>query len=94
MRVYVSGPMTGLPGLNFPAFEAAATALRAKGYEVVSPHEDDKPGLEWHEYLRADLALLVTCDAIASLPGWEQSKGARLEHHVADELGLLRLDRG
>jgi hypothetical protein len=30
----------------------------------------------------------VTCDAIQLLPGWENSRGATLEHHIAVALGL------
>lgn len=29
-RIYLSGPMTGLPGLNFPAFAAMTASLRAR----------------------------------------------------------------
>lgn len=43
MRVYIAGPMTGIPQYNFPAFDAAADLLRAMGYEVVSPAELDDP---------------------------------------------------
>lgn len=43
MRVYVAGPMTGLPQFNYPAFIAAAEELRRKGYDVVSPAELDDP---------------------------------------------------
>ena len=43
MRVYVAGPMTYIPQFNFPAFDEAADALRAGGYEVVSPAELDDP---------------------------------------------------
>ncbi|WP_457825134.1 DUF4406 domain-containing protein, partial [Staphylococcus aureus] len=34
-RIYVAGPMSGLPELNFPAFHAAAAELRAQGFDVV-----------------------------------------------------------
>lgn len=38
---YLAGPMRGHAEYNFPAFAAAATGLRAAGWEVVSPAEHD-----------------------------------------------------
>jgi len=43
VKVYLAGPMSGCPGFNYPAFDAAAAHLRAQGYEVVSPAELDGP---------------------------------------------------
>ncbi len=88
MKLYLSGPMTGLPDLNFPAFEEAAGALRAKGHEVFSPHEIEGPTRPWAEYLRIDLRAVLDAEAVAYLPGWARSKGAKLEIHVATELGM------
>jgi len=89
-RVYLAGPMTGLPELNFPAFRAEAERLRATGWDVVSPVEINH-GLEhegWNACMRRDVAALVTCDAIRLLDGWPKSRGARIELQLAKDLGL------
>lgn len=89
MITYISGPMTGLPELNFPAFHEAAARLRAAGRTVINPAEIcTAVGLPWSDYMRKDLAELVKCDVIYLLPGWQWSRGARLELYVAEELGM------
>lgn len=89
MKIYISGPMTGLPDLNFPAFHEAARQLRALGLEVANPAEiNPDPGADWQQCLRADIKALCDCDVIALMPGWEDSKGAHLELQVAHRLGL------
>ena len=52
-RLYLSGPMTGLPEYNYPAFHKAARALRRAGYRVVNPAE-----LHPHSRLRRWLAAM------------------------------------
>lgn len=89
MRLYLAGPMTGLPALNFPAFHAAAKGLRAAGHDVVNPAEIVvDPDVCWAECMRRDIPQLCTCEAIAVLSGWEKSRGATLEVHIAEELGM------
>ena len=88
-RVYISGPMTGLPELNFPAFHAAAAFLRRRGLEAVNPAElNADTTMPWHACMRADIKALCDCDAIVLLPGWQHSQGAQLELHIAHRLGL------
>lgn len=87
--VYLSGPMTGCPELNFPAFHVEAARLRAAGLDVVSPAEvklEGKPG--WADYMRADIRQMMRCSAICMLPGWESSRGAKIEHDLALALGF------
>jgi hypothetical protein len=93
-RIYISGPMTGHDDHNFPAFHAAAVRLRQAGWEVANPAEnfDGRTDLPREAYLRADMVMLAQCDAIAMLPGWEDSRGATLEYTVARELGCAVLD--
>lgn len=88
-RVYLSGPMSGLPELNFPQFNAVAAALRAKGIEVVNPAEiNAEHAGSWEAFMRADIKALCDCDTIVLLPGWERSKGAHLELHIAHRVGM------
>lgn len=88
-RIYVAGPMTGLPEFNFPAFNAAAIELRTQGWHVENPADHGViEGAEWADYLAYDLTRLGTCGAIYLLPGWEKSKGAVLELQIAHQLGL------
>ncbi len=89
MRLYVSGPMTGLPGLNFPAFNKAAADLRERGYDVTNPVDiNPDPNAQWSDCLREDIRALMDCDGVATLPNWERSRGASLEVYIAKDLGM------
>jgi hypothetical protein len=35
------------------------------------------------------LRQLALCDGVALLPGWQDSRGARIEHQLATQLGLI-----
>lgn len=88
-KIYIAGPMSGLPEFNYPAFNAEAERLRSLGHEVLNPAENPVPECgTWAGYMRLALAQLVQCHTIRLLPGWEKSSGARLEEHVAMRLGL------
>jgi hypothetical protein len=93
-RVYVAGPMTGIDDFNYPAFNAVAERLRAQGYEVENPAEHGTvEGAQWADYMAYDLTRLGLCGAIYLLPGWSNSKGAKIEKGIAVTLGMdIRLD--
>ena len=88
-RLYIAGPMSGLPDYNYPAFRAAHAVLTAQGYDVVTPSDIAGDATRpWSWWMRRALALLIQCDSVALLPGWERSRGARLEADVAGRLGM------
>jgi hypothetical protein len=88
-RIYIAGPMTSIKLLNFPAFFAAEAHLEPYGYQVVNPARiNPDHTMAWSECMRRDISELVTCSAIYMLPGWQNSKGATLENHIAERLGL------
>src|SRR5260370_21926381 len=89
MKWYLSGPMSGEPGLNFEAFHIAAVDLRARGHEVISPAEIN-PDLNanWVDCLLEDVKHLSTCNSVLMLRGWYESYGAQIEHLVAQKLQL------
>ena len=81
-KVYIAGPMTGLPDKGRRAFYQAEGALRAMGFRVINPAclPDD---LETADYMPICLAMLQQADAVFMLPGWQHSGGARIEHNFA-----------
>lgn len=85
---YLSGPMSGYPDNNYPAFHTAAAALRAQGINVVSPAEIAPQAANWEGFMRADIKALCDCKAIVLMPGWEASAGAHMELNIAHRLGL------
>jgi hypothetical protein len=102
-KVYIAGPMTGYLEFNYPAFHDAALKLRNMGFDVVSPAELNPidAGLEIDEryhvilypsFIKRDIAALLECDHICMLDGWEKSKGATLEHHIASVLGIQLIE--
>ena len=93
--LYIAGPMTGHHEFNYPAFQVAADALTRAGYTVAhtATGTAPKPAHAYPHtyYLRHALAMLLECDSVALLPGWEASRGARVEVDVAHALGMTCL---
>lgn len=91
-RFYISGPMSGYPEHNATQFTSVAKLLRERGYDVCNPIEfDESPGLAWSDYLRKDIRALMDCQGVITLPGWQESRGATLEVHIAHALGMTVL---
>lgn len=89
VKIYVSGPMTGLPDLNYPTFNRVAARLEEFGYDVLNPaRHGEVNDAVWSDYMRLALIDLAAADGVCRLRGWQQSPGASLEIHIAESLGL------
>lgn len=87
-KYYLSGPMTGLPNYNRPAFNRMAKLLRSKGFKVENPAENPEQE-SWEKHMELAITQLKTCNSIIMLQGWECSKGAQIELEIAMERGML-----
>jgi len=109
-KLYLAGPMTGLPKLNFPEF-FRVEGLLVHDWFVVNPArmavefwkineiipsldkwescpEFEKPTVPESVYLKTDIRMLTICNALALLPGYENSSGANKEIIVARYCGI------
>ncbi len=97
MKVYISGPIT-LFGDYQACFKKAEEHLVGLGYGVINPvdfgkyleekYKEEGKTPKWENYMRGDIELLLSCDGIYMLKGWEKSKGAKLEHEIATALKI------
>jgi len=97
--VYISGPYsagtTALEDHNIRIAAKAAFRYYKKGYAVFCPHLQTSyidrnfncGEVEYEDWLAVDIYWLSKCDVIVFLPGWEKSRGARIERMAARGLG-------
>ena len=90
MKIYISGKISGTNLTETRArFAAAAKATKRLGYEPVNPFENGLTEHDtWEAHISKDIADLLHCKAIYMLQGWQESKGARIEHYIAIEIGI------
>lgn len=99
MTIFISGPMSGHKDFNYPAFHKAAKLLRAQHQVPFSPAHHDITGEEltpptadeaqsWEYYMRRSIRIMLGCEAVYMLHGWETSRGARFEHGLAYMLNM------
>ncbi|RLB68244.1 MAG: hypothetical protein DRH08_01485 [Deltaproteobacteria bacterium] len=103
MKLYIAGPMAGLPNFNYEAFNHAERVLIDRGFSTVNPASLDKPeelqhldfetgggvvGAQRARFLKRDFAELARCDGIILLDGWEESIGANCELAASLIMGI------
>lgn len=94
MRCYNSGPISSLPlSVAMNNFRRADVIIdKRMGMRPVNPLitwalPRRSP---WLLHMIKDLLLLLTCRSIYFQSGWSRSRGARVEHRVAEWLGMSR----
>jgi len=97
MRFFVSGPVSGKTDHNREEFKKAERLLQSQGRASCTPFAIPEPRLTehtesdeavWRYYMRHCIREICLCDGLYMLPGWQNSKGALIEHRLARELGL------
>ena len=89
-KIYISGPIAHYDlDERKLAFLKVYHELSAKGHEPVNPFDNGvEQGNHYQVHMKADIKMLLECDAIYMMPGWYKSKGCKLELDVASSCGL------
>ena len=90
MKIYISGKISGTDLTEtHKRFAAVAKATKRLGYEPVNPFENGLTEHDtWEAHMLKDIAELLQCKAIYMLQGWQESKGARIEHYIATKIRM------
>jgi hypothetical protein len=89
---YLSGAISGDENYK-RKFSEAAQLLKALGFRVYNPvKQNEKGDKDWTYYMKKDIKALLKCGGLMRLPDWKESRGARLEYTIANELGLCIMD--
>ena len=85
MKIYIAGPITGVENYE-RVFTEAERHYENNGHFVMNPAVLNE-GFEHHEYMHVCYAMIDVREAIVFLPGWENSKGAVMEHEYGKKNG-------
>ena len=91
MKIYISGPITGQNKEEVSrAFEEAKRFISEAGHTPVCPLENGMPETATYEqHILRDFQLLLDCEAVLLLYGWNKSKGCRMENYIAVNMGKI-----
>ena len=84
--------MTGQPNKNQLAFEAMAREVRKFGLHPITPFDlnviEPQKFDDWVGNMKRDIKFLMDFDAVVVLPGWEISRGAKIEIALAQAMEI------
>ncbi|WP_417669474.1 DUF4406 domain-containing protein [Pseudoalteromonas tetraodonis] len=86
-KIYIAGPMTGLPNFNREAFNTMAEVILRNGNIPLNP-ATLPAGLEQNEYMDICFAMVRAAEQVVFLSGWGESEGAQAEYAYSKKLGL------
>ena len=90
-KVYISGAISNTTGDYKRRFAIMDDMLQCLGYDTVNPanlSEVMRGEFTWRDYMNVCFAMLMKCDAICMMDGWEESDGAIIEYRAALKSGL------
>ena len=92
MKIYLSGPITGVRDYKMK-FKQAEIKIRDANPDAIILSPAILPaGLTNREYMEIDLAMIRAADVVALLPDWETSTGARLEKLHCQYTGTITME--
>lgn len=88
MKIYISGAITGHDREEVIfKFTTAQKEIESRGHQVLSPLDNGlPPSASWEHHMRADIAMMMAAQCVVMLPCWNTSRGAILEHDLAQRL--------
>lgn len=90
MKLYLAGPMSGIPDFNYPEFYKWKGLLQRSGYRVRSPADMnmEHEKYSWTECMKEAIKMMLDCDGVALLDGWMSSRGTKIEVSLAESIGI------
>jgi hypothetical protein len=99
---YLAGPYTGATEdetqFNIASAERIAMILWNQGETVICPHLNTRnfhlkcKNADYASFVAGYIEIMLKCDQVILLPGWQSSRGAKLEYELAKKFGITVFD--
>ena len=93
-RVYLSGPITNTKNYKGLFMFAEELVSYDEAEQIYNPAAQIPASSSWEQAMHRCLSEITEYDTVVMLPGWNVSRGARLERDVALACGMRVVDFG